>query len=172
VHQPQPQNDRESRRYPPPGGARSFAMLIGATALLYSLGLGSLDLWAPDEPHYAAVAEELRSFRHGLDGLALLHLNDAPYTQKPPLYFWLAALFGMSPTEGAPGYYGERGVASLRSETDLRTFLETGGRVALLRERDLDALGADLGLVATLAFRSGRRRLFLTVLADTAIPGG
>ena len=24
----------------------------------------------------------------------LLHLNDAPYTQKPPLYFWLAAALG------------------------------------------------------------------------------
>jgi 4-amino-4-deoxy-L-arabinose transferase-like glycosyltransferase len=68
--------------------------LIGATAILYGLGLGSLDLWAPDEPRYAAIAEELRSFRHGLEGLVLLHLNDTAYTQKPPLYFWLAALFG------------------------------------------------------------------------------
>jgi 4-amino-4-deoxy-L-arabinose transferase-like glycosyltransferase len=27
----------------------------------------------------------------------LLHLNDAPYSQKPPLYFWLAAAFGLGP---------------------------------------------------------------------------
>ncbi|MBY0399430.1 phospholipid carrier-dependent glycosyltransferase [Myxococcota bacterium] len=58
-------------------------------------GLGMLDLWAPDEPRYAAIAEELRSGRHGLRGLVLLHLNDAPYDQKPPLYFWLAAAFGL-----------------------------------------------------------------------------
>ena len=28
---------------------------------------------------------------HGASGLVLLHLNGAPYTQKPPLYYWLAA---------------------------------------------------------------------------------
>ncbi len=65
-----------------------------AAALLFGLGLGRLDLWAPDEPRYGAIAEELRSFRHGGAGLVLLHLNDVPYTQKPPLYFWLAALAG------------------------------------------------------------------------------
>jgi 4-amino-4-deoxy-L-arabinose transferase-like glycosyltransferase len=41
------------------------------------------------------VAEELRSFRHGAAGLALLHLNGEAYTQKPPLYFWAAALMGV-----------------------------------------------------------------------------
>ena len=78
----------------------------------------------------------------------------------------------MSPIEGALGYYGERGVASLRSEADLRTFLETGGRVVLLRERDLRTFGAKLSLVGIEEFRSGRRRLSLAVLADTTIPGG
>jgi 4-amino-4-deoxy-L-arabinose transferase-like glycosyltransferase len=61
---------------------------------LYGLGLGQTDLWAPDEPRYGAIAEELRSLRHGASGVVLLHLNDAPYTQKPPLYFWLAAAIG------------------------------------------------------------------------------
>ena len=70
-------------------------LVIGGTALLYGFGLGSNDLWTPDEPRYAAIAEELRSFRHGTRGLVLLHLNDVPYTQKPPLYFWLAAMFGL-----------------------------------------------------------------------------
>jgi 4-amino-4-deoxy-L-arabinose transferase-like glycosyltransferase len=64
------------------------------TLLLFGFQLGRLDFWAPDEPRYGAIAEELRSFRHGPQGLALLHLNDVPYTQKPPLYFWLAALAG------------------------------------------------------------------------------
>jgi 4-amino-4-deoxy-L-arabinose transferase-like glycosyltransferase len=74
----------------------TVAVWLGAAGLLLT-GLGALDLWAPDEPRYAAVAEELRSFRHGLPGLALLHLGGEAYTQKPPLYFWLAAL------AGAPG---------------------------------------------------------------------
>jgi len=71
-----------------------FLLLIVGTGLLYLVGLDAIDLWTPDEPRYAAIAEELRSFRHGVRGLVLLHLNDEVYTQKPPLYFWLAALLG------------------------------------------------------------------------------
>ena len=84
----------------PAGGTRSLTprgaalLLLFGTLLLYGLRLGNLDFWAPDEPRYGAIAEELRSYRHGAEGLVLLHLNDAPYTQKPPLYFWLAALAG------------------------------------------------------------------------------
>jgi len=74
---------------------RAAALLLAGTALLFGLKLGNLDLWAPDEPRYGAIAEELRSFRHGAEGLVLLHLNDTAYTQKPPLYFWLAAAAGV-----------------------------------------------------------------------------
>lgn len=73
---------------------RGAVVLLLGVLLLYFVGLGRLDLWAPDEPRYGAIAEELRSFRHGASGLVLLHLNDSAYTQKPPLYFWLAALAG------------------------------------------------------------------------------
>jgi len=73
---------------------RALLLLLIGACLLYGLGLGRTDLWAPDEPRYGAIAEELRSLRHGVSGLVLLHLNDAPYTQKPPLYFWLAAAIG------------------------------------------------------------------------------
>lgn len=76
-------------------GRRALLVLLAAASLLYGIGLGTTDLWAPDEPRYGAIAEEMRSFRHGAGGLALLHLNDIPYTQKPPLYFWLAAAFGV-----------------------------------------------------------------------------
>jgi 4-amino-4-deoxy-L-arabinose transferase-like glycosyltransferase len=69
-------------------------LLLAGACILYGAGLGATDLWAPDEPRYAAIAEELRSWRHGASGLALLHLNGDAYTQKPPLYFWLAAGIG------------------------------------------------------------------------------
>lgn len=73
---------------------RAFtALLAGALALL-CVGLGQLDLWEPDEPRIAQVADELRSMEHGPRGLVVLHLNGAPYTQKPPLYYWLAAALG------------------------------------------------------------------------------
>jgi len=71
----------------------TVALMLGTT-LLFGAGLATTDLWAPDEPRYAAIAEELREMRHGVSGLVLLHLNDTVYTQKPPLYFWLAALAG------------------------------------------------------------------------------
>lgn len=79
-----------------PGGPdpRLAAVLILAAAVLFLARLGARDLWAPDEPRYGAIAEELRSFEHGPAGLVLLHLNGEPYTQKPPLWYWLAAAFG------------------------------------------------------------------------------
>ncbi len=83
---------------------RERLLVLGAAALLLLPGLGRLGLWAPDEPRYGQVAEEMRSFVHGADGLVLLHLNGAPYDQKPPLYFWAAALVGAPAdrvTEGA-----------------------------------------------------------------------
>lgn len=69
--------------------------LLLAASLLLLTRLGATDLWAPDEPRYAQIAEELRSFEHGVTGFALLHLGGEAYTQKPPLYFWMAALFGV-----------------------------------------------------------------------------
>ena len=71
-----------------------FALVLAAGASLLFVGLGNRDFWPPDEPRYGAIAEELRSFAHGFRGLVLLHLNGAVYTQKPPLFFWLAALGG------------------------------------------------------------------------------
>ena len=41
------------------------------------------------------MAEEVRSFEHGPTGLVLLYLNGEPTDQKPPLYYWAAALFGV-----------------------------------------------------------------------------
>jgi 4-amino-4-deoxy-L-arabinose transferase-like glycosyltransferase len=72
----------------------SVALVLLAAAILYLPGLGSTDVWAPDEPRIAAVAEEMRSQVHGRAGLVVLHLNGSPYTQKPPLYYWLAAMLG------------------------------------------------------------------------------
>ncbi|MFP6628534.1 MAG: glycosyltransferase family 39 protein [Myxococcota bacterium] len=70
------------------------ALLLVASALLLCVGLGGTDFWAPDEPRYGQVAEEVRAMEQGAKGLVLLHLGGEPYTQKPPLYFWLAALTG------------------------------------------------------------------------------
>jgi 4-amino-4-deoxy-L-arabinose transferase-like glycosyltransferase len=79
-----------------PTTRRAACAIVAAAALLFLVRLGATGLWAPDEPRYGQIAEELRSGVHGARGVWLLHLNGEPYTQKPPLYYWLAA------TGGAP----------------------------------------------------------------------
>ena len=71
--------------------------MLASAAVLLLAGLGRLDADAPDEPRALQIAEEMRSGEHGPEGLVVLHLNGEVYTQKPPLYYWLAAL------AGAPG---------------------------------------------------------------------
>ncbi len=75
-------------------GPRLRTAVLGAALVLMLLGLGTVDASAPDEPRYLQVAEEMRSGAHGLEGLVVLHLNGKVYTQKPPLYYWLAAALG------------------------------------------------------------------------------
>lgn len=84
---------RAALRARSPGGRRSLAV-AAAAALLLGAGLGRLDATTPDEPRYLQVAEELRSMEQGAESLVLLHLNGRPYIEKPPFYFWWAALFG------------------------------------------------------------------------------
>jgi 4-amino-4-deoxy-L-arabinose transferase-like glycosyltransferase len=75
-----------------------------AAALVFFAGLGARDFWEPDEPRHGAIAEEMRELRHGAGQLVVPRLNGEPYTQKPPLYYWLAAgsgTFGGFVTERA-----------------------------------------------------------------------
>jgi len=63
-------------------------------AILFLVGLTRTDLWTPDEPRYALVAREM------LDRGSIIQpfCNGKPYTEKPPLFFWLimigAKIFG------------------------------------------------------------------------------
>ena len=62
---------------------------------LYVSGLGRVGFVGPDEPRYADVAREMMR----LGDYITPHLNGAPWFEKPPLYYWLAALafrFGVS----------------------------------------------------------------------------
>ena len=114
---------------------RLQAALMAAAAVLLLAGLGRIDAWAPDEPRYLHVAESVRALENGPADLVLLRLNGEPYTQKPPLYFWLAALGGI-PT-GHVGEVAARlpsalagiGVVALTLLLGSRLF---GGRVGLL----------------------------------------
>jgi len=83
-----PLDPRPARRL----GAGAWIGLLAAAVVMILGGLGQTDLWDPDEPRIAHVTEEMRSGRHGASGWVLLHLNREPYTEKPPLYYWLVSL--------------------------------------------------------------------------------
>jgi len=66
------------------------AVLILA-AVLFLWFLGAHDLWAPDEPFFGEGAREMV-----VDGQWLVaHVNGVVNSHKPPLFFWLIALFSL-----------------------------------------------------------------------------
>ena len=138
---------------------RPLRLLSLFAAILVLTGLGRLDLWAPDEPRYGAIAEEIRAGEHGIAGAILLRSNGVPYTQKPPLYFWLAAL------AGTPGGRVDELAARLPSALSgigciLLTFWIAK---RLLRDSTLGLIAAAL-LVTSFRFLWTARRAQLDVL--------
>jgi 4-amino-4-deoxy-L-arabinose transferase-like glycosyltransferase len=67
---------------------RCLLLLVAAWMLLATPGLGRRDLWDPDEPRTAQVTLGL------LQGpsMAVPEANGQPWLEKPPLYYWLAAM--------------------------------------------------------------------------------
>jgi 4-amino-4-deoxy-L-arabinose transferase-like glycosyltransferase len=146
---------------------KSAWIAAGAAALLLLPGLGRLDLWAPDEPRYAQVAEELRSAGPGLPGRVLLHLNGEPYTQKPPLFFWLAALAGA--VSGRVGETAARLPSALAGVLTVAVVARLGTR---LLGAQAGLLGAGMLLTAwEFAWRARRAQLdvLLTFFEVTAL---
>lgn len=63
-------------------------ILIVLGIALFFVNLGGWDLWDPDEPRYAQVAREMRESGEWI----LPHLNGTVYCDKPPFFFWMAAV--------------------------------------------------------------------------------
>ncbi|MGR3319515.1 MAG: ArnT family glycosyltransferase [Candidatus Anammoxibacter sp.] len=66
-------------------------LIIIFTSLLFLFNLGKRDLWAPDEPRYAQVSQEMWESKD----FVLPHLNGEKYPDKPPILFWLIILFSI-----------------------------------------------------------------------------
>ena len=142
-----------------------FAVLA-ASAVLLLVGLGWLDAVAPDEPRALQVAEEMRSFEHGVKGLVLLHLNGEAYTQKPPLYYWLAVAAG-TPT-GRVTELAARLPSALAGLVVVWLTMQLGTR---LLGRGAGVLGAAM-LVTVYSFAHLARRVqFDVVLAAFELAG-
>lgn len=59
------------------------ALLLG---LFLGVGVFDHSIWAPTEPTVAGMVWNM--YRHG--NLAVPMINDSPYFEKPPLYYWMA----------------------------------------------------------------------------------
>ncbi len=143
-------------------------VLAAATVLLF-VRLGSLDLWAPDEPRYAQVAEEVRRMDRGAAGLFLLSLNGEVYDQKPPLYYWLAALAGTS--EGRVTEWAARAPSAFAGLALVAATIALGRRLFGAAPAALGGLLLDTaGLFPHLALRS-QLDLLLALFEMLALAG-
>ncbi|MCY3931964.1 MAG: glycosyltransferase family 39 protein [Acidobacteria bacterium] len=71
-----------------------YVVLAAAAAAVLLPGIGSRDLWNPDEPRYAEVAREMLLEPRAIEHFLVPRLNGERYDHKPPLHFWNIALFG------------------------------------------------------------------------------
>ncbi|MDX1443520.1 MAG: glycosyltransferase family 39 protein [Gammaproteobacteria bacterium] len=72
------------------GSRRShMGWLFALALLLIATGLGLRDPWPADEPRYALVAKEMVDTGQWL----FPHVAGVLYPDKPPLFFWLQAIF-------------------------------------------------------------------------------
>ena len=75
-----------------------IAVLAVLCFVLFFYGLGNIGLVGPDEPRYAAIAREMLTTGNYITP----RLYGAPWFEKPPLMYWLAALgyklFGFNET--------------------------------------------------------------------------
>lgn len=69
---------------------RHIGIIFGLAVVLFGYGIGGYDVWPADEPRFAQVGREM------LQSGEYVHLtvNGEPYTEKPPLLFWMMAGFG------------------------------------------------------------------------------
>jgi 4-amino-4-deoxy-L-arabinose transferase-like glycosyltransferase len=66
-------------------------MVLVLAAVIFLWFLGAHDLWAPDEPFFGEGAREMVA-----DGQWLVtHVNGVVNSHKPPLFFWLIAIFSL-----------------------------------------------------------------------------
>ena len=80
---------------------RVAVLMLLAAAVLF-VNIGGWELWTPDEPRYAQIAREMLNTGNYL----VPSLGAEPYSNKPPLFFWLIAL--------SSRYYGGVNAAAAR----------------------------------------------------------
>jgi 4-amino-4-deoxy-L-arabinose transferase-like glycosyltransferase len=149
---------------------KSKHVIFAGAALLMLWGVWGYDLWAPDEPYFGEGAREMV-----VDGQwAVPHVNGDVTTDKPPLFFWLIALFSLpigkvsSLTARLPSVLAGLGTVGLTIRLGRRQGGAAAGALAGIvlmttylfwdkaRTAQIDALLCCLILVALSAFESFR----------------
>lgn len=144
--------------------------VLCAAVVLAFWGVWGYDLWAPDEPYFGEGAREMI-----VDGQwAVPHVNGEVTTDKPPLFFWLIALFSLpfgkvlSLTARLPSVLASVGTVWLTMRLGRRLAGDTAGTLAGIvlvttylfwdkaRTAQIDALLCCLILVALSAFEAFR----------------
>lgn len=74
-------------------------VIVGMTLLALVPSLFTRDPWNPDEPRATEVAREMVV----LGNYLVPHLNGLPYPDKPPMFYWLAAIFWKSGADLSSG---------------------------------------------------------------------
>jgi 4-amino-4-deoxy-L-arabinose transferase-like glycosyltransferase len=69
-------------------GCDALAIFAFASAIFF-FHLGNYGLWEPDEARYAEIAREMLAGRNFI----VPHLNYVAYIEKPPLLYWLGAMW-------------------------------------------------------------------------------
>ncbi len=89
-----PPTEPARRRDPSPASLARGALLVATLALLVLVpGLGSRDLWAPDEPRFAQVGREM--VRSG--DWVIPQMNGEPIAFKEGYEIWLATRLAEEP---------------------------------------------------------------------------
>lgn len=99
---------------PPPAQGwlvRHGRLVLLALVLLEVLPtLGTRDFWVFDETRHASALHEMLRHGHWLS----LHMNGRPYPDKPPVAFWVVALFAkLLGTEGTTPFFLASGLGGL-----------------------------------------------------------
>jgi len=68
---------------------KQLALLLFVAALLLAAGLGMRDPWPADEPRFALIARDMAANGNWL----FPSVGGALYPDKPPVFFWLGAVF-------------------------------------------------------------------------------
>ena len=70
---------------------KASRIVLVLAALLFICNIWGYDLWAPDEPFFGEGAREMLVDGHWV----VPYVNGVVNTHKPPLFFWLIALFSL-----------------------------------------------------------------------------